>query len=188
MVRDRPVRNVEPAGERLQVPASSAATAARVDRSDHRLALQMGSWAVMASGDSLTDADVDLLLEGIDLDETSDGFVEYRGSLLLWVVDSPDIRLHGDDASLSEFLRPCSTSTADTKPTGLTVSRVNDPNRGSHLTALCDVKNHIEIWLETPTPLEDEEVEGVDVQVLAVGSTLSAIQQRDQDGRKGPTS
>ncbi len=171
------IDEVMPDGERLRVPSASAATAARVDRSRGRVALQLGSWTVTASGDRLTDADIDTLLNGIDLTETPDGFVEFNGSLLLWVVDSPDLRLRGEDA-VSVFLRSCSTPSADKTPEGLTVARVHDPNRGSHLTVLCDTERQVELWLDTAKQLSDDDLEDVQVRVLTVGSTLAAVQER----------
>lgn len=162
-------------GEPLSVPPSSTASAATVDRPGHRLGLQFGSWAVLASSDTLTDADINVLLTGIALAESPDGFMEYRGSLPLWVVDSPDLSLQGMNVDFSAFLRKCSARTPQPTATGLIAERVNSPSAGS-VTILCDPPEGIEIWLSSPAPLTDEEVDRIGVGVLSVGPTLAAVQ------------
>lgn len=164
-------------GERLPVPPSSQASAARADRPGHRLGLQFGAWAAVVSGDTLTDADINVLLGGVALAEAPDGFVEYRGSLPLWVVDDPDASLNGRNAAVSTFLRECSGRGVRTTPTGLVLEAVQAPNGSGSLTVLCDPVRRIEIWLRRATPLTDKEMDQVRIEVLSVGPTLDAVQR-----------
>lgn len=168
------IDSLVPGGELLPVPASSTASSATVDRRGSRLGLQFGPWAVVAAGDRLTEADVDALLGGIALADTPDGFVEYRGSLPLWVADRPDASLSGRAVALSAFVRQCSARAAQPTATGLMVERVIRPDGA--VTILCDSRNRLEIWLIGDAPLSEEEVDLVDVEVLSVGSTLAAVQ------------
>ncbi|MDQ6910690.1 MAG: hypothetical protein M3Z84_07920, partial [Actinomycetota bacterium] len=56
------IHNLVPGGEPIVVRSSSRFSAGLVDRPGHRLGLQFGAWALVASGDSLTDADIDVLV------------------------------------------------------------------------------------------------------------------------------
>jgi hypothetical protein len=163
-------------GEPVSVPPSTTASAATVDRLGHRLGLQFGSWAVVVSGDTLTSGDIDALLAGIALAETPDGFVQYAGSLPLWIVDSPDALLSTNTVALSTFMRECSARAARPTETGLIVERVNSPDAGV-LTMLCDPTRRIEMWLRTAEPPSDEEVDRIKLDVLSVGPTLAAVQR-----------
>lgn len=162
-----------PDGEPIELPTASTADAAVLDQADRRLGVQFGSWVVVASGDTL---DTDLLLSGIDVTATPDGFLEYQGALTLWTVDARDLRLHHDDTTLSVFLRSCSSPSDESTPAGLRISHIDDPNRGDHLTVLCDIDQRIEIWLEAPTPTPDTSLERIDIEIVTAGSTLTAIQ------------
>lgn len=162
-------------GEPLPVPASSTAERATVDRPGNRLGLQFGAWALVASGETLTDADAGALLTGVALAETPDGFVEYRGSLPLWVVDSPDASLSGKAGALSVFLRECSARAATPTVAGLIAERVVGPDAG-FVTIFCDPVRRTEIGLRSAAPLSDEEVDQVSLDLLSVGPTLAAVQ------------
>ncbi len=175
-VRVGSVETLVPGGEPLPLPAASGASAATVDRAEQRLGLQFGSWAVVVSGDSLTDVEIDGLLAGVAFAGTPDGFVEYRGPSLLWIADSPNAYLDRGDVAVSVFMRECAARAVQPTATGLIFDRVDDPARGRPLTVLCDPARRIEIWLATPQPLSDEEIDRVDVDVLSVGPTLAAIQ------------
>lgn len=175
------IEKLVPAGEPLVVPPSSAASAATVDRPSDRLALQFGSWALVASGDSLTDADLDVLLTGIALAETPDGFVEYRGSLPLWPVDDADARLAGTRTAISVFLGGggCS-STVFPRLTagGLESYRWQNPDDfPGGTTELCDRLNGLRVRLHTSALVSDGEIDRVRVEVVAVGSTLAALRR-----------
>lgn len=164
-----------PGGEPLSVPSGSGASAAIVDRPGHRLGLQFGSWALVASGDTLTPADIKDRLAGVALTETPDGFVEYRGSLPLWIVDSPDAALTGRSLDVSVFLRDCSSQSPQSLASGLTFERVAAPD-GSSVTVLCDPSRRIEVQLRGAMPMTDEELYQVRIDLAFVGPTLAAIQ------------
>ncbi len=164
-----------PGGEPLSVPRGSRASRAVVDRSGHRLGLQFGSWALVASGETLTPADIKGLLAGIALAETPDGFVEYRGSLPLWVADSPDAALTGRSLDVSVFLRDCSSQSPQSLASGLIFERAATSD-GSSLTLLCDPSRRIEVHLRGATPMTDEELSQVRIDLPFVGPTLAAIQ------------
>lgn len=175
-------------GEPVSLPDSSPAAAARLDREERRLWLQFGSWVALISLELDDHAEVEFLVDGIELAETTDGFIEYRGSLPLWVVDSPNAHLRGGDLGsgilgggpVSVFFRECSEPSSETSPAGLTFTPSEfHPARGTYVAVLCDVASRIEIWLDTAEPLSHEEIAQVDVALLTVGSTLSAV----QDGR-----
>jgi len=61
------IENLVQGGEPIGAPTTSPASAATVDRNGHRLGLQFGPWALVASGDAFTDADIDALLTGVAL-------------------------------------------------------------------------------------------------------------------------
>lgn len=167
----------------LEAPSSSSpASAVRVNHSQRRLGLQFGAHVAVVSGDALTESDIGLLLSGINLVETADGSAEYRGSLALWVADAPDVIVRGDNGLVSVFFRDCSTTSSQRTPAGLTLTRIFDQDRGSNLAVLCDVNSRVEIWLDTPAPVPDEDLARVDVQVLTVGVTLRAVQQGNHPG------
>lgn len=163
-----------PGGERLPVPPTSAASGATADRAARRLGLQFGRWAVVASGDTLTDADIDLLLNGLAFAQTPDGFPEYRGSLPLYIVDSPDITIRAKNLTVQAFLRDCSARLPRPAPAGdgLSFERVERPGDDGPVTLLCDAGNHVELWLPS---LTDEEIGEVAVDVVSVGPTLDAV-------------
>ncbi len=165
-----------PGGEPVSVPSGSRVSAAIVDRPGHRLGLQFGSWAVVASGDTLTPADIKSLLAGIDVIGTPDGFVEYRGSLPLWVVDGPDAALTGRSLDVSVFLRDCSSQSPQPLAGGLTFERVAASGGSRSLTVLCDPSRRIEIQLRGAAPLTDDELSQVRIDLPFVGPTLAAIQ------------
>lgn len=171
------VEKMLPDAERLPVPPTTTATGAVVDRPGSRLGLQFGPWALVASGDSLSDADINTLVEGVALAETAEGFVEYRGSLRLWVVDSPDLVVRGQGGAVSVFLRQC-TAPLPTSPTaaGLDIARLDDPRRGTSLTLLCDRAQRIEVGIDAAKHLSGGDADQVDVEVIRTGSTLSAVQ------------
>lgn len=171
------VEEMLPGAEDLAVPPLMAATAAVVDRQRGRLGLQFGSWALVASGDSLSDADIDAIVDGVVLAETAEGFVKYRGSLRLGLVDSPDLIVRGQGLAVSVFLRQCPTS-APTSPTaaGLDLARLDDPNRATRLTLLCDRARRIEVGIDAAEHLRDGDVDQIDIEVVRTGPTLSAVQ------------
>lgn len=169
-----------PRGDPLAVPPASGASAATVDHPGRRLALQFGSWALVASGDSLTDADISTLLTGVDLAETPDGFVEYRGSLPLWTIDDADARLNGPVTSVSLFL---GDSCSQVEVPRVTASGL-DSYRSAYLDAplgnsvqLCDRNNRLRLDLRTSRPVTDEEVDRVRIEVVKLGATLAARQR-----------
>ncbi len=164
-----------PGGEPLTVPSGSRSSAAIVDRPGHRLGFQFGSWALVASGDTLTPADIDSLLAGIALIETPDGFVEYRGSLPLWIIGSPDAALTGRSLDVSVFLRNCSSQSPQSLASGLTFERAAASD-GSSVTVLCDPARRIEVQLRGATPLTDSELYQIRIDLAFVGPTLAAIQ------------
>jgi len=164
-----------PGGEPVSVPSGSRASAAIVDRPRHRLGLQFGSWTLVASGDTLTPADIESLLTGIEVIGTPDGFVEYRGSLPLWIIDSPDAALTGRSLDVSVLLRECSSKSPQPLASGLTFERVAASD-GSSVTVLCDPSRRIEIQLRGPASLTDDELSQVRIDLPFVGPTLAAIQ------------
>lgn len=164
-------------GDPLPVPPPSVASAARVDREGRRLGIQFGAWAALVSGESLSEADIDVLLAGVALGQTSDGFATYEGSLPLWLIDSPDAYLTGNEVSVSLFMRECSLFTSRPTATALVFGRFDDPAPGRKVTGVCDLRNKIEIWLDTWKPLADDQIDVGDVEVLSVGSTLEALQR-----------
>lgn len=169
-----------PGGEPLVVPPSARAGAGTVDRPGHRLGLQFGSWALVASGDSLTDADLGTLLAGVALAETPDGFLEYRGSLRLWLVDGADARLGGSQTAVSVFLSNLCPPRVAPRPTagGLESYPTDNPDGSPGADAeLCDRANPLTIRLHTSRPLTDGEIDRVRVQVVSVGSTLAALRR-----------
>ncbi len=174
-VVDGPIDKVVPGGKPHSVPATSKASVAKVDRSGHRLGLQFGSWTLVASGDAFTSGDIDRLLAGLALIETPDGFVEYRGSLPLWVVDSPDAVLTGRDVAVSVFLRECSYPAGQSTAAGLSFERIARSSDSSE-TELCDRSKRIEISLHSATPLTDQELDQVRIDLSSVGPTLAAVQ------------
>jgi hypothetical protein len=157
----------------LSVPPSSTVSAALLDRATRRLGFQFGSWAVIASGDTLTDADIDLLLTGMAFVGTPDGFGEYRGSLPLSIVDGPVATLSANGVELSALVRDCRPLGKPTKP-GMTVEDAGSPGTGT-VTSLCDPVNRIAIQLRTAASLSGEDVDGVKVEVLSAGSFLAAV-------------
>ena len=173
------VKSLLPGGEPLVVPPSSRASAAIVDPTSHRLGLQYGSWALVASGESMTDADIDALLTNVVLLETADGFVEYRGSLPLWTVDSPDAGLRSSQAGLSVFIGDnCPLTTAPRRTAqGLDSYRIDDPASSRGLAELCDRTDHLRIDLHAARPLTDEALDTVRLEVRSVGMTLAAVQR-----------
>lgn len=170
------IERLVPDGEPLPVPSSSGASAARVDREGRRLGIQFGAWAAVVSGDSLTQADIDVLMAGVALGQTPDGFVAYEGSLPLWLIDSPDAYLTGREISVSLFMRDCSLPASRPTATGLAFGRFDDPAPERKVTGVCDLHNKIEICLDTPSPLADDRIDLVDVEVLSIGSSLEALQ------------
>ncbi len=100
-----------------------------------------------------------------------------EGSLPLWLIDSPDAYLTGNEVSVSLFMRECSLFASRPTATGLVFGRFDDPARGGKVTGVCDLHNKLEVWLDTPDSLADQEVDQVGVEVLSVGSTLDAVQQ-----------
>ena len=181
-VAEATLDEVVPGGEPIDVPDGSAVDAAHVDHADRRLGLQFGSWVAMLSGDRLTDADIDRLIDEVVINGTSDGSPIYEGTLPLWVLDGPEVRLSGDDTSISVFMRSCSKPSGSTTATGLTVSRIDDPARGHHLTVLCNLDEHLELWLETDTRPDDDTLATIGIEVLTTGTTLDAVQQDEQPG------
>lgn len=175
------IERLVPGGEPIVVPPSSRASAATVDRPGRRLALQFGSWALVASGDSLSDADIDTLLAGVVLAETGDGFLEYRGSLPLWTVDDADARLGGSQAAVSVFLGGggCELTAFPRRTAGgLDSYRSYPPDeRPGSSTMLCDRVNQLRIILRASRPLTDEEIDRVRIDVVSLGSTLAALQR-----------
>lgn len=161
-------------GWRLHVTRVTAE--ARSTARANELAITFGSWLAVVSGDSLAADDVEELRDGVELVETEDGFVEYRGSLLYWVVDSPAARLEGTDAAVSVFLRSCSKPAGATTANGLSVERVEDPSRRRSLVVVCDAVNQVEVWIESTPALTDDEVVDLGIEVRAAGATLAAIQ------------
>jgi len=149
-----------PGGEPIMAPPSSRISAAIVDRPNRRLALQFGPWALVASGDSLTDADIATLLAGVALAATPDGFVEYRGSLPLWTIDDAFARLGGTQASLSVFLGDDCSLTELPRLTagGLDSYRSVNPDGPPGSAVLCDRVNQLRIGVHTSRPLTDEEI------------------------------
>lgn len=175
------IERLVPGGEPIVVPPSSQASAATVDRPGRRLALQFGSWALVASGDSLGDADIDTLLTSVGLAETADGFVEYRGSLPLWTVDDALARLGGTQTAVSVFIGGpgCGLTTSPRRTAGgLDAYRVTPPRElpGSW-TMLCDPVNQLRIDLHASRPLTDEEIDRVRIHVVSLGPTLAALQR-----------
>lgn len=175
------IERLVPGGEPIVVPPSSRASAAVVDRPGRRLAVQFGSWALVASGDSLADADIDTLLTGVALVENPDGFVEYRGSLPLWPVDDADARLGGTQTAVSVFLgRSGCELTVSPRLTagGLDSYRLDPPDqRSSGSTLLCDRVNQLRIILDASRPLTDDEIDQVRIKVMSLGPTLAALQR-----------
>lgn len=173
------VASLIPGGEPLPVRASRASEA-RVDRPARRIGLQFGPWAVIASGDALGDPEITTLLDGLGFEETANGFLEYRGTLALWIVDSHDGSIRRGDTAVSVNLRgggrACGRG-AQTTSHGLIVVRVDDPSRSGTVTMFCGPGNGTAIELLTPRPLTADEIDQVDLKVLSVGSTLAALQQ-----------
>lgn len=177
------VEDLLPGAEHFAVPDSAAASAVVVDRPGRRLGLQFGSWALVASGDSLSDDDVDTLVSGLALTQTAEGFVEYRGSLRLWVVDSPDLVMRGEGVAVSVFLRQCTAPVpASQTAGGLAMARVDDANRATRLTVLCDRTNRIEVGIDAARHLTDAEADRVDVDVVRAGPTSRAVQDPTSSG------
>jgi len=175
------VADLIPDGEPLPV-ATSSASAALVDRPGHRLGLQFGAWAFVASGDSLTEPEITTLLDSITFAETPEGFVEYRGTLPLWVVDSPDATITRGGVSLSLTLPKgpgggCLPQMAARTASGYAFERIDKLSRSGPEIRLCAPANGIDVGISTPRPLTDEEVDQVALEVVSVGSTLAAIQR-----------
>ena len=171
------VATLVPGGDPLVLPPTSRASAAVVDRAGHRLGLQFGRWTLLVTGDSLTDADVDTLLTGVALVETPDGFVEYRGSLALGVVDAPDARLARGQVGISVFLGDSCPigNVMRTTRNGLESYRNADVSGG--VVELCDRVNRLRIVLDTSHPLSDHEIDAVRVTMLSIGQTLAGLQR-----------
>jgi hypothetical protein len=163
----------------LAVPASSRASAAVLDRPGRRLGLQFGPWAMVVSGESLTDADAADLLAGVALVETPDGFVEYRGPFSLWLIDDADVRLGRGQGVVSLFLDDACPVTATPRQTagGLDSYRTVHSGGPGEGVELCDRVDRLRVDLHAERPLSDRELDGVRIDVLSVGSTLAAIQR-----------
>jgi hypothetical protein len=165
-------------GEQLP-PPSSGASAARLDRPGRRLGLQFGPWAVVVSGESLTAAEVDTLLADVSFAPTAEGFLMYRGRLPLWLVDAPSAYVIGKELRVSAFMGGCGAGVYPVRPTGtgLVSWHFEDPAPGRKVSGLCDLARKLEIWLDTPGMLSDDELDRVDIEVLSVGSALDALQR-----------
>lgn len=171
------VEEMLPGAEHLPLPPTTSATVVVVDQPGRRLGLQFGPWALVASGDSLNDADIDTLVEGVALGETTEGFVEYRGSLPLWVVDSPDLVMRGQRVAVSVFLRECTAhSPTSSTAAGLELATLEDAQRATSLTLLCARTQRIEVGIDAAEHLSDGDAGKVDVEVIRTGRTLSAVQ------------
>lgn len=169
-----------PGGESIVPPSSPGATAATVDRPGRRLALQFGAWTVVASGETMTDADIQTLLRGVAVAGTPDGFVVYRGNLPLWTIDSPDLSFSGAQTAVSVLSGGCQQPDSFPQQTagGLesyTRDIPGEPPGGT--TELCDRANGLRIVLRTSRRLTDEETDRVRVRVLSLGPTLAALQR-----------
>ncbi|CAA9266823.1 MAG: hypothetical protein AVDCRST_MAG76-3128 [uncultured Acidimicrobiales bacterium] len=175
------VGSLIPGGERLSGSASGSSEA-RVDRSERRLGLQFGSWAVIASGDSLTDPEITTLLSGLAFTETAEGLLRYSGTLPLWIADSPAASVRQRDVAVSVRLgtsggRGCVGRAAGRTANGLGFARRDDLTRPGRLTTFCLLGDEIELDLWTPGPLADGELDQVALDVLSVGTTLSALRR-----------
>lgn len=154
------VNDIVSEGRHVALPRSSHASVAVVDGSGRRLAVQFGAWALVASGDSMTDVDIDTLLADVSLVERPDGYVEYRGTLALWAVDRPDVTIGDDRNQVAVILGDNCTGSA-----------------AGGFTEVCDHANRLRVNIRAARPLSVEEVADVRVQVLSVGSSLAAIQR-----------
>lgn len=173
------VETVLPGAEPVALPPSSRASLAAVDRAGHRLGVQFGAWTLVATGDSLTDSDIDTLLTRVALVETPDGFVQYQGSLPLWVVDGPQAHVDDSHLYLSLFLDDaCGRGSEAMPPTvgGLSAGRMQQGS-GLQGAEFCDHANRLRIWLLTSPAPTDDEIHLVQADVLSVGQTLAAIQR-----------
>lgn len=176
-----------PEGRPLNLPDSAPADSARL-QPETGLGLAFGPWVALLSGGSLTAEDTDQLVDAIELTETANGDVEYTGRLPLWQVDSPELRLAGPTTAISVFLRGCSDPATTHTSNGLGIARIEDPNRDTHLTVLCNDDIPIEIWLDTPAPISDAALADVDVDVVMSGSILTGIEAGRAPGSRPNTS
>lgn len=138
----------------------------------------------MISHGDFTEVDVKTILTDVSLVETPEGFVEYRGSLYLWPVDSADAALGYGRGGMSVFIQRdgCLPAAMNRRPNGkgLDASRVEELPSGSRLTEFCDRANGLRISLESSRPLTDQEIDQVRVDVRKVGPTLAAMQRGER--------
>lgn len=187
-VRAGDLDQILPDARMLELPADSSAREARLQAADSMLGLQFGRWVAIVSGDILTDEHTALLVDGIELSETPDGDVLYTGRLPLWQVDSPELRLGGDDTAISIFFRGCSDPGTTETDSGLAIRHhVEDSNRTGHLTVICSHEVPLEIWLESPHPIDDAVLADVTADVVTAGSVLTGINTGRSPGSRPNT-